>query len=271
MSVKDLWEGLPKNEIKARRAAGVARWQRRWYGPDLNPKGRPREHKRNYPEAQKAQAYMDDAAHKGTPKAKRLQQQSVTVRTLMERHLEAISDRKPKTVEANNYHAAKVLERFGDSVVTALIPTEIEVWSQRPGVAAESRKKQLEILRACIKRAIRDKLIDTDVTDGIVVSLPRSEQAHYTSDQLNAIVASAASLVDQGFLAIMGFMGLREGEVRHLEVRDVTGETLVVRDPKTPAGRRILPIPEAVKPVLTAIIGDRSGTELVFDSPRLPG
>ena len=104
-----------------------------------------------------------------------------------------------------------------------------------------------------------------------MVSLPRSEQPHYTSEQLNTIVASAASLVDQGFLVVMGFMGLREGEARHLEVRDVSGDTLVVRDPKTPAGRRILPTPEAVKPVLTAIIGDRTGTELVFDSPRLPG
>lgn len=69
----------------------------------------------------------------------------------------------------------------------------------------------------------------------------------------------------------MGFMGLRESEASLLECRDVTADTLTARASKTPAGRRTLPIPDAVKPVLEAIVNGRTGTALVLDSPRRPG
>lgn len=279
MSVHDLWKDLSKVESAERRKNNRDRWQRRWHGPDVNPStGRLRQHKRSYKEPQKAQAYLDDAQHRSDPKTQSVRDSSVTVRTLLDRHLAAKSDRAPKTVAADAYHASVVREEFGDRHVSTLEPTEIEVWTQRPDPARSSRKKQLEILRAAIKRGVRDKIVDDDPTDGLVVALGHKELPHWSSDELMAVIDAAPRLVDRTLLALLGLMGMRSGEARSLLVGDFTGTELSVLNSgggtdttKTRASRRTLPVPSTVLPWLTEQAGDRPKGDYLFPSPRKKG
>ncbi len=272
MSVHDLWEGLPKAEVARRRQRNAVRWQRRWRGPDLDPvTGRPRQHKQSYCDGQKPQALLDEAAQLNTPHAASLRRSSVTVGTLLDRHLAAKADRAPRTVEADQYHAGIVRDTFGDRVVSTIDATEIEIWSQRVEPAASSRKKQLEILRAAIKRGVRDNLVEVDVTDGLVVSLRHSERPHWSSAELRAVIDAATSPFDATMFRVLGFMGLRENEMRTLRVGDLVGSKLTVRDSKTRAGIRTLPVPASVLPSLLELAGSRATGDWMFISPRRPG
>ncbi|MDP5226915.1 MULTISPECIES: tyrosine-type recombinase/integrase [Arthrobacter] len=272
MTVHDLWAGLSKAEIAEKRAKNAPRWQRRWR------EGTGREapqRKQSYKEHQKAQAYQDDAAQMGRPKARSLVRGSVTVGTLLDRHLAAKADRAPGTVEVDRNHAGHVRRAFGDRVVSTLDTTEVEIWSARPGVAAESRKKQVEILRAAIKRGIRDRLVDSDPTEGIVVSLGHRERPAYSSAQLMAILAAASTDFDRALLGVLGLMGLRSGEARSLLIGDLRGGVLSVKNggagtdtTKTRASRRMLPVPATVLPWLETLVDDRPSTAWLFASPR---
>ena len=275
MTVSDLWKGLSKDEIAQRRQAGRDRWQRRWR------EGASREavqRKQSYKEPQKAQAFLDDANQMQNPKAQRIRRDSLTVGTLLDRHLAAKSDRAPKTVEADHHHALGVRNRFGDRLVSTIDTTEIEVWSQRSDVARSSRKKQLEMFRAALKRGMRDRLIDGDPTDGIVVSLGHKELPHWSSSELMAVIGAAANEREKALLSVLGLMGLRSGEARTLLVGDLDRGQLSVRNSggetdttKTRASRRILPVPMVVLPLLVKQAGDRPKTDWMFPSPRLPG
>lgn len=274
MTVHDLWQGLSKAEIAHRRKAGRNRYQRRWReGVGRAAKQR----KQSYKEHQKVQADLDDANQRANPKAQKIRRSSVTVATLLERHLGAKADRAPKTVATDHYHSKAVRESFGDRYVSTLDATEIETWSQRTGTARSSRKKQLEILRAAIKRAMRDDLVDKDPTEGLVVSLGHKELPHYSSAELMTILSAASNATDRAMLSILGLMGLRCGEALSLLVGDVSGGVLSVKNSgsgsdttKTRASRRNLPVPAAVLPFLKTQAADRPKGDYLFASPRDP-
>lgn len=275
MTVHDLWAGLSKGEIAERRQAGRDRWQRRWRdGVGRNAPQR----KQSYKEHLKAQAYLDDANQMQNPKAQRIRRESLTVNTLLDRHLAAKADRAPKTVEADMHHAQGVRNRFGDRSVSTIDTTELEIWSQRRDLARSSRKKQLEMLRAAIKRGIRDGLVESDPSDGIVVSLGHQEFPHWSSAELMAVIASAASEREKALLSVLGLMGLRAGEARSLVVGDLVDGQLRVKNSggdtdttKTRASRRVLPVPAVVLPLLEQQAGARPRSAWMFESPRLPG
>lgn len=274
MTVHDLWEDLSKAEIAERRKARRDRYQRRW----REGKGREaKQRKQGYKEHQKVQADLDDANQRADPKAQKIRRSSVTVKTLMDRHLAAKSDRAPKTVATDHYHADAVIENFGDKYVSTLDATDIEIWAQRTEVARSSRKKQVEILRAALKRGIRDNLADEDITDGIVVPLGHKELPYWSSEELMAVVAAAHRDLEKALLMVLGLMGLRSGEAASLRVRDLTGDQLSVKNSgagsdttKTRASRRVLPVPAAVLPVLQKQVGDRAKAAYIFPAPSDP-
>lgn len=275
MTVHDLWKGLSKEEVARRRQANRVRWQRRWR--DGTGKDAP-QRKQSYKEAQKAQAYIDDAAQMGKPKARDLVAGSITVNTLLDRHMATKTDRAPRTVETDGYRAQAVRDQFGDRVLSTIDGTEVETWARRPGVAPWSRKKQIEIFRAAVRRGIRDKLITDDPTEGISVSLGHKEKPHYTSDQLQAILANTANHLDDALLRTLGLMGIRAGEARALQVGDLRDGHLSVlnsgggRDQtKTRSSRRVLPVPATVLPALQRLVDGRPKSEWMFPSPRKAG
>lgn len=274
MTVKDLWAGLPKADIAELRSKNAARYLRRW----REGSGRQApQRKQLYKERQRAQAYLDDANQSQSPKARHIVRGSVTVNTLLDRHLAAKADRAPKTVETDHYHAGVVRKAFGNRIVNTLDSTEIETWSARTTTAREPRKKQLEIFRAAIKRGVRDSLVDSDPTDGIVVSLGHKELPHWSSTELMAVFHAAVSDFDRALLGVLGLMGLRAGEAISLTVGDLrSGELIVINSgagtdtTKTRAGRRALPVPGILLPYLTALAGERLKTAWLFASPLKP-
>ena len=280
MSVHDLWEGLSKEEIKDKRKRNVARWQRRWRGPERNPKtNKLIGHKQNYKEHQKVQADLDDAKQRGNPKAMSISASSVTVDTLLDRHLGTKADRAEGTIEDAYQRAKHVRLAFGDRAVSTLNPTEIETWSVRQGVAAESRKKHLEILRASIKRGIRDGLVDNDPTEGISVALGHQERPYWTSAELIPVLHGARDDFDRALLGLQGLMGLRNGEARSLKVHHllsskglkvINGGGAADRT-KTRDSMRTLPWSETVEPWVDAIASGKSKSDWLFESPRKPG
>ncbi|GAA3662847.1 tyrosine-type recombinase/integrase [Microbacterium marinilacus] len=274
MTVHDTWKGLTKNEIEQRRAKGGLRYQRRWR------EGRGREavqRKQSYSEAQRVQAYVDDAKQMGHS-GKTIKYGPITVNYLLDRHLAARANRSPNTVRDYHYRSQEIRRRFGDRVVTSLDTTEIEIWSARAEVAAQSRKKTLELLRASIRRGIRDGVVDADPTEGIVVSLGHKERPHWSHAELIAVLSVAPTSFDRALLGVQGLMGLRLGEARSLTVGSIVGDTLKVRNSgagadttKTRASMRTLPIPGSLRPLLTDIAGDRSRDSWLFASPRRRG
>lgn len=268
VTVHDLWDDLTKADIAERRAKNAPRYQRRWR--EGTGRSAP-QRKQSYKEHQKAQAYLDDANQMQRPKARAIRAASLTVDTLLDRHLAAKADRAPKTVEADQHHAMGVRHAFGDRVISTIDATEIEIWSQRAEPAASSRKKQLELLRAAIKRGVRDKLVDVDVTEGLVVSLRHVERPHWSSEELRAVIAAASNDIDAVIFRVLGFMGLREKELLTLRVGDLVGSHLTVRDSKTRAGIRTLPVPAGVLSSLVSHAGTRPKAEPLFQSPRRSG
>lgn len=279
MSVHDRWKGFSRAEIAEARRKNLKRWQRRWRGPDVDPRtGKPAFHKQSYYEHQKAQAELDDARQRANPRARSIARGSVTVSTLLDRHLAAKADRAPKTVQTDAHHARAVHEAFGDRPVSTLDPTEIEIWSQRKEVARSSRKKEVEILRAAIRRGMRDKLVAEDPTEGIVVPLGHREMPHWSSEELMAVLRAAPSDLDRALLGVLGLMGPRRGEARVLRVGDYARGRLSITNSgagsdttKTRAGRRVLPVPGTVAPWLDALVDGRPKAAWLFESPRRKG
>lgn len=130
-------------------------------------------------------------------------------------------------------------------------------------------------MRASIRRGIKDKLVEDDPTDDIVVKLGHREAECYSSEQLMAIYAAGRDDVDRAMIGVLGLMGLRSGEARSLRVGDFRGGHLSVKNggagtdtTKTRASRRVLPVPALLLPVLARQAGDRSKSEWLFPSPR---
>jgi len=274
MAVHDLWKGLSPTEVERRRAKDAVRYQRRWR------EGTGREavqRKQSYPASQRSQAYIDDAKQRSSSSSTR-RPGNVTVNVLLDRHLATRSDRAPQTVKDYYWRSQSIRKTFGYRSVSTLTPTEIETWCSRPGVAAESRKKSLEILRASIKRGIRDKLITEDPTVGIVVPLGHRERPHWSSTELVAVLDATTTNFDYVLLGVQGLMGLRSGEALGLKVGSLDNGILTVRNSgadsdttKTRAGTRRLPVPPSLLPRLLKLIEGRAPDAWVFESPRKRG
>lgn len=137
---------------------------------------------------------------------------------------------------------------------------------------------QLEMLRAAIKRGLRDKLIDEDPTERLVVSLGHKELPHWTSAELLAVIGAAPADLDDALLRTLGLMGLRPWEARVLTAGDLRNGYLSVLNSgggsdttKTRASRRSPPVPANVLGPLERQAGDRPSGEWLFPSPRKAG
>lgn len=122
--IYDEWKGLSKYQIAENRLKGKARYKRRWR--DGVGREAP-ERSQMYREDQLAQAKQDELRQLSQPRSRQIAASSVTVGTLLDRHLAAKADRATKTVATDTHHAGHARSMFGDRVVATLDTTEIEV------------------------------------------------------------------------------------------------------------------------------------------------
>lgn len=92
----------------------------------------------------------------------------------------------------------------------------------------------------------------------------RMDEARRWSD----VAFERAAKGDAGAIAAIMtlYMDLRAGEVTSRQVRDLDdgGRVLWIPDAKSEAGRRVLEVPEVLRPLLQGLAGKRGATELLF-------
>jgi integrase len=131
---------------------------------------------------------------------------------------------QPTTVAAMDLTARSVT--FGDLPLNRVRRSHFEQWvkeMQLRDLAALTIKMRVINARSIVKAAVRDRLIATDPSEGLI--LPRERRREIamvipTSQQIGEIMNSADEDF-RPFVAIAAFAGLRLGEVAALRVEDI--------------------------------------------------
>jgi integrase len=129
---------------------------------------------------------------------------------------------------------------------------------------AESRS----FLRWCVERGW---LRDNPLADVKGVGRRKKGKAQLTRDEAIKFDATAHAMTDNGDMGALGawmllLLGVRQSEAWKRRVRDVDSSATLLRieDAKTEAGNRLVEIPEALRPYLAKLIGNRKPMELLF-------
>lgn len=179
--------------------------------------------------------------------------------------------KRPTTITTYRTVAKGQIKPYiGKIQVGRLLPSDLDRW-QADLLAAEfsasTRKLALIILASAIDYAIRDNLVGVNVArQATRPTLPRKEAAHYSADQLAALLAAADGHRWRPLLVLLTGSAMRIGEALALQLEDVTeteirvrgtlvritGPGLVVHEPKTENGRRDIPMSPAVAAAVSA-------------------
>jgi integrase len=140
---------------------------------------------------------------------------------------------------------------FADVPLARIRRSHVETWVKQMSVdlAPSTVKTRYGNVRNVLRAAVRDRLIGTDPSEGVV--LPRQRRREIamevpTAEQLRAIL-DAASNDFMPFLALCAFAGLRLGEAAALQVGDIDfmRRTIKVRRQVQRAGGKLVEIRKA--------------------------
>ena len=168
---------------------------------------------------------------------------------------------------------------FADVPLARIRRSHVETWVKQMSVdlAPSTVKTRYGNVRNVLRAAVRDRLIGTDPSEGVV--LPRQRRREIamevpTAEQLRAIL-DAASNDFMPFLALCAFAGLRLGEAAALQVGDIDfmrrtikvrrqvqragGKLVEIRKPKYGSERDIY-VPDALLSILSEHIARRGLT-----------
>lgn len=161
----------------------------------------------------------------------------------------------------------------------AMIQAQIDARAESH--APKTIRNELGLLRAAVSRHRKDLVFD----DLILPKRKRREMSIPTDEQVQTLLSATSDADEDMFIAISlaAVMGLRRSEICALTMDDVDasnqtmhickamvtgiGGKLHVKPPKTEAGDRVLPIPDALYAQLTA--RRSSGEKLVNLSPNV--
>lgn len=170
---------------------------------------------------------------------------------------------------------------FGNRALATLQPSEIRAWATALYRRSQHQARQsLVVLRQVVKVALVDGLIGRSPVEGVRLPTPRrAEPEPLTRDQLAALVEVIENPRDRLMVQVMGYGGLRFGEVSALRVRDVQGDHLHLRRSVQPAqgggwlwgdlknhqSRRV-PLPRFLVTALHAYAEGMTSEQLLFTS-----
>jgi integrase len=161
---------------------------------------------------------------------------------------------------------------FGDLPIKAIRRSHIETWVKAmsaAGLAPGTVSKRYKNVRAIFRAALRDKVIATDPTDGVM--LPRKRRSEIamtvpTPEQVGKIIRAAQPWF-RPFIGLCAFAGLRLGEAAAVKLEDIDflrrtltvsrqvqraeGRELDVRAPKY-GSERVIFIPDELITMLAA-------------------
>lgn len=134
----------------------------------------------------------------------------------------------------------------------------------RAGATPHTANVAVRVLSAALGAAVEDEVIRANPCVGLrQLPAARRDREPATIEEVEAIRAELHRPQDRLVVSLMAYAGLRPGEVRALEWRDVTGDTVTVRRGQRVSGRtktgsvRVVPVIPALLEDLVAV--DRTG------------
>lgn len=142
------------------------------------------------------------------------------------------------------------------------------------GRAADTHRNALSVGKAWGRFCVRKRWIKTAAfADVEPVGRKRrgAEKSQLRSQEARRLLDVCLDLGDAPAVAcaLAILLGLRASEIAAIQARDVDGDLLWVAASKTDAGRRVLRIPEALRPALLELAADRLGP-ILLDSAGKP-
>lgn len=157
---------------------------------------------------------------------------------------------------------------IGSTTVGALRPSDVELWAvqlTRDGLAPRTVKKALDFLSSCMSAAVRDGVIQANPVEG--VGRPRAaggEMLWLRPEEVEAAADAAGRYGD--VVLFLAYTGLRWSEMANLTVADVDllRDRVKVREAKTAAGVRQVPIVARIHGLVKARVDGKRPGDLVF-------
>jgi integrase len=192
------------------------------------------------------------------------------------------SDSKPGTLA----HRASlirnhVIPAFGRRPLSSIPPSEVESWAKKLAVekSASTARHALSVIRGVYRLAVRDGVVHRNPADGIKLpKMGRNEPRPLTHTELWRLAKTVPSQRDRVMVLVMGYSGMRWGEVSALRKRSVLprGRVRLVEAYSDVGGKLhlgTLKDHEARTVVLPAVVADelrawssqyRDGEDLLF-------
>lgn len=218
----------------------------------------------------------------------------VTFGIMAERWISTKATRAPKTVAGyRSLLDTVVLPRWQDIPLRQIQFDDLQVWISRLAVDGSSRfegkglsasrvRQAHQLIGAVLKFAVRARHLSASPADGIELPrLPEIEQRYLTHEQLRQLAVACGRF--RTLVLVLGYCGLRFGEVAALRVADVDLQARRIRVGRSVTyirgtgriegttknrGARSVPIPMFLAPLLATEIKGRDSAALVFDSRR---
>ena len=235
----------PDGAIRKERSAvygKVARWRVRW----VDDTGH--EHTKVFRLKEAAQSHLDKMTAEVVKGEYVSPRTTVTFGVVAAEWLESKAAKKPKTTAGyRSLLDTLILPRWGETNLKAISHGDLQRWIsglslngsarfEGKGLSASRVIQAHQCINAVLKYAIRTDRLARNVATG--VELPRkasAERRFLTHQQLSRLShaidrLSVDTLAELGLMTlIMGYCGLRIGEVRALREKDVGDRTLTVR------------------------------------------
>ena len=185
-----------------------------------------------------------------------------------------------QTASRYKSHVARAVEYFQGEYIRKITSEDISCFYQQlslQGFSTKTIKDQASIVKLIMRYALIKRYISTNVADYVPVPTgkPKQEREPLTPDEIQAVKDNAHS--EFGRIAyFLLYTGLRKGEMLALTYADIDLKNSVInvnksveyisnnpriKKPKTKAGTRRVPLPEALKFLFS---GKHSKSEIVF-------
>lgn len=264
--------------------SGEPRWRVEWRIP-----GRVKRRKdfRTEREAKLFEAQVIDSRSRGVVVDPR-RGNSITVSFAYQRWLASRADLSVKVRRGyeDNWRLS-VEPAFGAWPVTRVDRHAVQTWVNSMTVGPRTKRWRHSVLKMVLDYAVVSGwLVKNPAVKTTFPPLDHYQHMYLTADEVQKLADLCGSQGD--VVMILAYTGLRFGELVGLNVEDVdlssrrlhvrrsmtqVGGTLVEGQPKSRAGRRTVPIPRLIVPILTARLTDtedewRPGDEPAIAAPR---